>query len=109
MENTKSLTLKDVQNHLIKTTVGSVLGATFAAIVVLMAFYYNTNNKLDNHELRLQSFDVRETSTENKLNNIEVNMGINNVQQTNLDKRMSNVEQKVDAIYNLLVKMNKAN
>lgn len=109
MEQTQALTLKDVQTHLTKTLISSIVGASVVAILSVVGFYYNTKNTLSNQESRIESVSAMATSAEEKINGMQIDLGMNDVQQTNIDKRLTKVETKVDAIYDLLVKMNKGN
>lgn len=100
---------ESLQTHFVKTTITTLVGAGLVVLLALVTFYYNTNNRIENHETRISDVSNKEAIIESKLSNIEINMGVNNVQTTNLDKRLSGVENKIDAVYNLLLTMKKSN
>lgn len=111
MEESDVLTvnLKAIQTQITKSIIQTVVGTSLGIIVICVAFYYNTQNTLSNHHTDIQELKTNQGQQQNHLNNMETNVAIDNTMINTIDKRISSVEQKVDAVYDLLVKMNKNN
>lgn len=98
-----------LKEHAFKTGVGLIVTSSLLAIGLIVGFYYNTLNRLDNTDSKVTTVVQAQTEMAHKINNIEINAGINNVQQTNLEKRLTSVENKIDVMYELLLKIDKSN
>lgn len=111
-----SLTLKDVQSHLIKTIIGAVLGAFVVAVV----FYFKTNHdisnlqqvsaenaqsiKMINSSLTELNLQVQQTNTPATINQIE----IQNLSQRldGVETNLKRLEDKVDKLIDLQLQQN---
>lgn len=107
MEAQETLTLKSVQAHLTKSIISTVVATSLGIVVICVAFYHNTQNTLSNHQVDISNFKTEQVQHRDQLNDIKTSVAIDNSQINSIDKRVNGIETKVDAIYNILVKMEK--
>jgi len=102
----ETLTLKDMQKHVIKTIVGSAVTSLIIAIVTGMSFYYGTNAAIA--RLNEKQDDMNKTIQvhTDQINKATNGMGMTEVQQANFDKRLNSIEENQKQIYTILLQIN---
>ncbi len=101
----ESLTLKSLQSHLIKWTVTSALSTFGLALLLLVGFYYKTNNRMDLTEINITTITEVQKAQTNDINIIKEKMSADNASAIALDKRLSVFEARQQEIYNVLLDM----
>lgn len=115
-EKEKTLTLKELQSHVIKTIVGALAVAVIGSFITIYSFYYSTINTIDNlkesktetqseiKELRISVDKINDNVNEiqTKLSNTNIYTDNNKEQIKSLNERMGNMEKKQDEMLNIL-------
>jgi hypothetical protein len=112
-EESKPLTLRDIEKDIKRTFVKGVIGVVLAGAIALVPFYYNTTLSIN------ELFKTTETTSKNiedltkKVNTIDMKTEIANTKPEifykeieELQKRNDRLEQKVDKMYEILIQMN---
>lgn len=101
----ETLTLKDMQSHVIKTIIGSVITSLVAALVTGFAFYYKTTASID--RLNENQTDMKTTIEKHteQINNTNTGMGMTVVQQQAFEKRLVNIEESQKEILKVLIEI----
>jgi predicted PurR-regulated permease PerM len=102
----ETLTLQDMQKHVIKTIVGSAITSLFIAIVTGMSFYYGTNAAITRINEKQDDMNKTIQTHTDQINKAANGMGMTEVQQANFDKRLNSIEENQKQIYTILLQIN---
>lgn len=104
-----ALTLKTLQTHLTKTTITSVVSSTvgglFLAVLLYVAFYYNTVNTLANHESKINEVIATQSVQTKDITAIKISEAEGKLNQVNLEKSLSKIEQNQKEMFELLLQV----
>jgi predicted PurR-regulated permease PerM len=101
----EALSLKQLQSHVIKTIVGSVITSLLVALITGFSFYFKTNaaiDKLNDNQTEMKKTIEAHTEQINKTN---TGMGMSEVQQEAFEKRLTNIEEGQKEIMKLLIEL----
>jgi len=105
----ESLSLKQLQSHVIKTIVGSVVTSLLVALITGFSFYYKTNASIDKlNEGQVEMKKTIEVHTE-QINKNNLGMGMTSVQQIAFEKRLNNIEEGQKEIIRVLMQIKEIN
>ena len=104
-----ALTLKTLQTHLTKTTITSVVSSTigglFLAVLLYVAFYYNTVNTLANHESKINEVIATQSVQTKDITAIKISEAEGKLNQINLEKSLAKIEQNQKETIELLIEL----
>ena len=101
----ESLTLKDLQKHLIKTIVGSIAGSILLGVISGFTFYYKTTASIDRlNEKQIETSLIIDKHTD-QINKATQGMGMSEVQQGAFKERLTAIEESQKQIYNVLLEI----
>jgi uncharacterized protein HemX len=105
----ETLTLKDMQGHVVKTIVGSAITSLLIVIVAGVTFYYGTNAAIA--RLNEKQSDMNKTldSHTEQINKTNTGMGMSTVQQQAFEKRLTGIEESQKQILNVLIEIKNNN
>jgi len=105
----ENLTLKSLQNHVLKALFGALTVALISAFLTSWAFYYNTNNNLDdlNKNKSETSQDIKQLKSDVSdikmtLSNTTFYTTDNKEKVKSLEVELSDMRKKQDEMINLL-------
>lgn len=100
-----ALNLKDLESHVIKTIIGSIVASLSVALITGFSFYYKTNNAIE--RLNESQTEIKRTVMEHTdlINKATTGMGMSDVQQKNFEQRLNNIESTQKEIYNMLIQI----
>jgi peptidoglycan hydrolase CwlO-like protein len=105
----ENLTLKSLQNHVLKALFGALTVALISAFLTSWAFYYNTNNNLDdlNKNKSETSQDIKQLKSDVSdikmtLSNTTFYTTDNKEKVKSLEVELSDMRKKQDEMLNLL-------
>jgi len=103
------LTLKSLQNHLIKTVLGALAVTLVGAFITSYAFHINTNNNLDelNKNKSETKADIRELKNDvaeikTSLSNTNIYTVSNKEKAQSLENQISEIKKQQDEMVKLL-------
>lgn len=101
----ETLTLKDMQSHVVKTVIGSVVTSAIIAIGTGVIFYFRTNAAID--RLNENQGEMKKTldSHTEQINKTNTGMGMNEVQSKAFDKRLTGIEESQKQILQVLIEI----
>jgi len=103
-----TLTLKDLQNHLVKAIIGSVITTVILVTLAGIAFYYNTNSSISDLNITTAKLSITVDKHTEQINNTNMGMGMNSVQQIAFEKRLNGIEDGQKEILRLLIEIKKS-
>lgn len=101
----ETLTLKDMQRHLIKTIMGSVITSVILAIGTGVIFYFKTNAAIDTLNTNQNEMKKTLDSHTEQINKNNTGMGMNEVQQAAFEKRLTSIEESQKQILQVLIEI----
>lgn len=101
----EQLTLKDMQGHVVKTIIGSVVTSAIIAIGTGVVFYFRTNAALDT--LNNNQTEMKKTldSHTEQINKNNTGMGMTEVQQKAFEQRLTSIEESQKQILQVLIEI----
>lgn len=101
----EQLTLKDMQGHVVKTIIGSVVTSAIIAIGTGVVFYFRTNAALDT--LNTNQTEMKKTldSHTEQINKNNTGMGMTEVQQKAFEQRLTSIEESQKQILQVLIEI----
>ncbi len=110
MAESKNLTLKDAQKHIITTTISAVIGAILSGIIIAAGFYYKTTIKIDEHSVSIEKLTKSLDDVAIVISDLKTDQAVSATsplnQQREIDeikKSVDKLDSKVDKIYDLLL------
>lgn len=104
----ETLTLKDLQTHIVKAIVGSFVTSLLVTAIAFVTWYYKTNTSIDIlNKTTSKLTEVVDKHTE-QINNTNMGMGMNSVQQVAFEKRLNGIEDSQKEIVRLLIEIKKS-
>jgi uncharacterized membrane protein YciS (DUF1049 family) len=110
MAESKNLTLKDAQKHIITTTISAVIGAILSGIIIAAGFYYKTTIKIDEHSVSIEKLTKSLDDVAVVISDLKTKQAISQSfpieQQRQIDdikKSVDKLDGKVDKIYDALL------
>jgi prefoldin subunit 5 len=99
------LTIKDMQSHVVKTIIGSVLTSAILAIGTGVIFYFKTNSAID--RLNENQNDMKTTVEKHteQINKTNTDFGMTGVQQQAFERRLTGIEESQKQILNVLIEI----
>lgn len=98
-----------LSRHLKKTTlvsnIVSVVMAMATAMIVVNSFYYNTNNTLNDHHIKINESRTEINALKDKVNDAAVFQGVSKTEIQALKEKVNSVEIKVDKMNDKLDKI----
>lgn len=111
MSESKNLTLKEAQKHIITSTISAVIGAVLSGIIIAAGFYYKTTIKIDEHSVSIEKLTKSLDDVAIVISDLKTDQAIFATsplnQQREIDdikKSVDKLDVKVDKIYDLLLK-----
>ena len=103
--NGESLTLKSLQTHLIKATITSAVSACIVAILLMVGFYYTTNNRVSANESDIKNIIEIQDKQGVDINLIKEKMSADNANAINFDRRLNAFEENQKETNKLLLQI----
>jgi len=101
----ETLTLQDMQKHVIKTIVGSAVTSLIIAIVTGMSFYYGTNAAITRLNEKQDDMNKTIQNHTDQINKTNMGMGMSEVQQQSLKERLTAIEEGQKQIMTVLIEI----
>jgi peptidoglycan hydrolase CwlO-like protein len=104
--NSKGITLKDVQKHIILTIIAAIISGVGAGI----GFYYRTTSKIDEHTQIIEKLTQNVDALTKMVDEMKTDAAIASTSPANQQKQIDDVkrgmdklETKIDRIYDLML------